>query len=66
MLCYKDRSFCSQECANRDCSRNINDDVIADSIRWWGNNEGKVPIGIDDFKTDNCGYLPLDENNMIK
>ena len=31
MLCYKDKTFCNQKCANRSCPRNFNDDVMAAS-----------------------------------
>lgn len=68
MLCYKDRSFCSQECANRDCSRNVNDDSMADAQKWRYSFDGDPPVllSMADFKTDNCGYLPLNANNRIK
>ena len=50
MLCYKDKTFCSQSCANTKCSLNLNDDV-------WGK-EG-APICIADFRTDECGFIEL-------
>lgn len=58
MLCYKDRSFCSQNCANKECSRNINEYVIGAAKRC------NLPIDMNDFKTDDCGYLPLTPNDQ--
>ena len=57
MLCYKDQTFCSQECANTECSRNLNESVMADARRWWIGN-GDPPFDFADLKTDSCGYIP--------
>ena len=60
MLCYLDRQFCSQLCANSECSRNVNDDVRARARAWWGT-EGDPPIDMADMRTDWCGFVELDK-----
>ena len=57
MLCYLDRRFCSQPCANAACIRNLNDDVFARARAWWGT-EGEPPIDFADMRTDECGFEP--------
>ena len=59
MLNYLDRQFCSQKCANTECSRNFNDEVMAKARAWWGND--KPPIGFADMRTDSCGFIPENE-----
>ena len=55
MLCYKDKTFCNQKCANRSCPRNFNDDVMAGAKAWWRGEE--PPICFANFKTDDCGFI---------
>lgn len=57
MLCYLDKRFCNQPCANTDCSRNFNDDVRAHARAWWGT-EGEPPIDFADMRDDECGFVP--------
>lgn len=59
MISYLDRQFCSQKCANSECSRNFNDDVLARAKAWWrGDNP---PIDFADLKTDKCGFVDKDK-----
>jgi len=58
MISYKGKSFCSQKCANRECSRNFNDEVRAHAKKWWG--EDDPPICMNDFKTDDCGFVEVE------
>lgn len=58
MLCYKGRRFCSRK---SDCSRNLTDDVLADAALWWKGCEGEIPIDRADMRTDDCGYVPIQE-----
>lgn len=59
MICYRDKRFCNQECANRDCDRNFNDDVLARAKAWWcGDNP---PIDFTDLKTDDCGFVEIEK-----
>lgn len=60
MLCYKDKTFCSQSCANTKCSLNLNDDVLSGADKWWGK-EG-APICITDFRTDECGFIDMNQS----
>ena len=62
MICYRDKTFCSQKCANTECSRNLTDTVMADARRWWSGCAGDLPIDIADLKTDSCGYLPKEKS----
>ena len=58
MICYKDRAYCSQECGNTDCNRNVTDEVAKDAKIWsepFGANT--VIICRVDLKTDTCGYI---------
>lgn len=45
-LCFKDRQFCSAECFNTACSRNLNDKVRDEARRWWGDLPGEAPIAM--------------------
>lgn len=58
MICYLGRSFCGHPCANRECSRNFNDDVLARAKAWWGNDN--PPIDFTDLKIDDCGFVETD------
>ena len=58
MICYKDQTFCSHECANAECHRNLTDAAMASARRWWEGCDGDPPINIADLKTDICGYMP--------
>ncbi|WP_041360217.1 hypothetical protein [Nitrosomonas sp. Is79A3] len=62
MPCYLDKRFCSQPCANADCSRNFNDVVMAHARAWWGT-EGEPPIDFSDMRTDECGFVPMNGDN---
>lgn len=56
MICYKDRTYCSRECGNNECSRNITDEVRDDAAKWSSPSESAI-ISIADLKTDTCGYI---------
>lgn len=58
MICYKDRTYCSRECGNIDCSRNITDEVMRDATRW-SETFGLYHLLINkmDLKTDTCGFI---------
>ena len=59
MICYRDKAFCSQECANSECDRNFNDNVLLQAIAWFGNDN--PPIQFADFKTDDCGFVEVEK-----
>lgn len=48
-LCYRDRQYCSAPCVNTECSRNLNDSVLAAAKRWWGDLPGEAPIAMADM-----------------
>jgi len=57
MICYRYKAFCIHKCANSECERNFNDNVLIQAIAWWGHDN--PPISFDDFKTDDCGFLEI-------
>ena len=58
MICYKDRTFCDQDCGNRECPDNFNEDDYAEAKAWWGGGDD-VPIMFDNLKTDACGFVEV-------
>ena len=34
MICYRDRTYCSAPCANRECSRCVTPEIEAEAKRW--------------------------------
>lgn len=49
MLCYRDRWWCDRydECKSGDtCHRSLTPEVQDAADKWWGEGEGKTPIGI--------------------
>ena len=66
MMCYKDMTFCSAECANFDCERQYTPQIQEKAILWWGNDN--APIALSDF-SGNCEvYMPFSKSviNRIK
>ena len=57
MLCYKDKTFCNQKCANRSRPRNFNDDVMAGAKAWWRGEEPSICFA--NLKTDDCGFVEI-------
>lgn len=55
MICYQDKSFCIQKCANKECDRNFTDGIKSDACKWWGNDN--PPIMFSNHKTETCGFL---------
>lgn len=49
MICFKDMTFCSAECANHQCPRNFTPDQKVQARNWWGGDD--VPVAFADFKT---------------
>lgn len=58
MLCYRDRTFCSQQCANTACNRNMNDEVMFNARAWWGT-EAEPTICFGDLRTNDCGFIDI-------
>ena len=64
MICYKDRRWCIQKCANVVCERNMTPEEYERAVVWWTsfNYNGEVPIDQSDLKdTPGCvasgGYI---------
>ena len=54
-MVYRDRSFCSHsdECDNQECSRWVD----------FGVDTRGLPISLSDYKTDTCGYIPVEDGD---
>ena len=61
MLCYRDRTWCSQRCGNEECDRNFTDGERIAAIEWWGGET--FPIAFSNFKTKDCGYIEKVNND---
>ena len=62
MLCFKDMTFCSATCANKNCSRNWRLRDKSDYEEWsmrFDNGEGL--IAITDFSNTCNEYMPVEE-----
>lgn len=42
MLCYKDMTFCSSDCAKSDCYRYFGEEQRIAAREWWGNDNAPV------------------------
>lgn len=63
MISYRDRSYCSMKnCPNKECSRNITEEVDKQATKWWGS--PNYPICVVDF-TD-CENYTKDEKLLDK
>lgn len=53
MICYRDMTFCldftNGECVNSQCRRAFTDGEAAIAKRWWGNDDGEVPVAFSHF-----------------
>lgn len=58
MLCYLDRSFCNQPCANEECYRNYSKKHQEGAREWWG--DDGAPVALMNFRTEGCGFIPKD------
>ena len=53
MMCYKDMTFCSAVCNNKDCSRQFTKEQSEGAKRWWSHDPENVPVAFSDF-SDTC------------
>ena len=49
MICYRDKTFCSASCANRDCTIRLTPEVYKAAKKWWGKASGDAPIAFTDY-----------------
>ncbi len=55
MICYKDMQFCARkECANYECERNIA----------WVPDDCDLPVAQADMKTEECGFVPTQQQTQ--
>jgi hypothetical protein len=62
MMCFKDMTFCSATCANKNCSRNWRLRDKSDYEKWsmrFNNNEGLIAFS--DFSNTCNEYMPVEE-----
>jgi hypothetical protein len=55
MIGYKDMTFCTAECANLTCHRNLTEAEREKAIKWWGSED--FPIALSDFSNDCDKYI---------
>lgn len=48
MMCFLDKTFCSQKCGNLECERNLTPEREKQAQTWWGGED--VPIALCDFR----------------
>lgn len=63
MTGYKDRVWCNQICGNKSCDRNFTEEEEKFATTWWGDVD--FPLGTTDFKSDNCGYTPIETTKEL-
>lgn len=47
MICYRDMTFCSAQCATKDCKRQFDAAQKAAAKKWWGGDG--APVAFSDF-----------------
>ncbi|MDE2107081.1 MAG: hypothetical protein KGL39_58280 [Patescibacteria group bacterium] len=57
MLCYKDQTFCSAECATEKCPVRYTDEIRADARKWWGRDG--APICVANLSRQCAFYEPV-------
>jgi hypothetical protein len=53
MLGFRDMTFCTSKCGNKECFRQITEEVLEAGKRWWNGSED-FPMYTADFK-EHCG-----------
>lgn len=61
MIGYKDKTWCSSDCANVACHRNFNESEQKNAVRWWG--DENFPLVVADFESDCDDYMSPEKNN---
>ena len=62
MICYRDMTFCTADCANDACGLKFTEQVSQDAIVWWGGEA--APIALADRSPFCEDYIPEDSNTM--
>lgn len=64
MMCFRDKTFCNEPCANADCHRNWNDEQAAAARRWWGGDG--APVAFANFRIGCERYIEPRQANSTK
>ena len=56
MLCYKDMTFCSSDCTNKECYRYFGEEQRQGAKKWWSHDPDNAPVAICNFSFDCEGY----------
>jgi hypothetical protein len=59
MLCYRDMTFCSASCANKECRRQFTAEDRLKAELWWRGCEGGPPVAFADFSANCEAYQPV-------
>lgn len=57
MICFRDKTFCTADCANKLCPDKLTDKVTQDAKKWWGSES--APIAVSDFSENCTRYVKL-------
>jgi len=52
MICFRDRTYCAAQCANKECPARLTDEAREAAAKWW--NGADAPIALADM-SDACG-----------
>ncbi len=55
MICYRDMTFCTANCANLACPDKLTDKVRDGAEKWWG--QKGAPIAVSDFSANCSRYV---------
>lgn len=55
MIGYKDKTWCSSDCANAECHLNFNEQEQKMAVEWWG--DENFPLVVADFETHCDDYV---------
>ena len=56
MICYKDQTFCSSDCVNKNCFRYFGEEERKGAKAWWGGDD--APVAFADFSLNCPDYKP--------
>lgn len=58
MLCFRDMTFCSAQCATAECPRQFNTEQQRKAVLWWKGCAGSPPVAFADFHHSCPDYVP--------
>lgn len=60
-ICYKDKTFCSAVCDNKECHRQYTKEADEGAREWWSHDPDNAPVAFSDF-SENCPDYILPKN----